>query len=105
MPDSSFPAGERRKAHEDRVDVAARLEAEQGAAVVQQVELDIAAAEGEQPVHIRLIEGRLHALAHDRRENLQERLADIAGEGEIRLERGALARFETFKMVVEDAAD
>ena len=39
-----WPGRLRGQRHQDRLDIAAGLEAEQGAAVVEQVELDIAAA-------------------------------------------------------------
>src|SRR5437762_11493188 len=98
MPDSSFPAGERRKAHQDRVDVAAGLEAEQGAAVVEQVELDIAAAEFEQPLDLPVGEGRVHPFADDLGEDVEERFTDVAREGEIGVERRALASLEALQM-------
>ena len=49
---NSFPLRQRRQAHQDGVDVAAGLEPEKGAAVVEQVELDVAAAELEQALHV-----------------------------------------------------
>jgi hypothetical protein len=42
-----WPSGERRQRHQDRLDIAAGLEPELGAAVVEQVEFDIAAAADE----------------------------------------------------------
>src|SRR5215210_7185031 len=95
---SSFPNGQRRQAHQDRVDVAAGLQAEQSAAVVEQVELDVAAAELEQPLHFFGGKWRRHALPDDLGEDVEECLADVAGEGEVGVEM-------PFEMVEENAAD
>ena len=80
-----FQAAKRRQAHQDGVDVAAGLEAEQGAAVVEQVELDVAAAEFEQLAACRRRSNGVSIRApDDLREDVEERLADVAGEGEMR---------------------
>ena len=86
---------------EDRIDfdVAAGLEAEDRAAVVEQVELDIAAAPHLLLVPVGLRPRRREIAAHDRRIDREEGLADVAGEGEI------LVRIARPVIVVEDAAD
>src|SRR3546814_7625080 len=94
---SSFPRRQRRQAHQDRVDIAAGLEAEQGAPVVDEVEFGVAAAPFELPGLVLFGEGRLHPPPHQFRIDVQERLADLAGEGEIGVE-------EAFQVIVEDAA-
>src|SRR5205814_3702033 len=58
----------------------------------------VAAAEGEQLVHVLLTEWSRHALADDLREDVEKCLPDVAGEGEMLIEMA-------FEMVVEDAAD
>src|SRR5690606_23751408 len=103
---SSTPLHLGGQAHQDGVDVAAGLEAEQGAAVVDEVELGIAAAPFEL---LLLVLGRpfhAHPLAHDLREHVEERLAHILGEGEIALPLRApvFVRVGAFHVVVEDAA-
>src|SRR3546814_3790725 len=91
---SSFPRRQRRQAHQDRVDIAAGLEAEQGAPVVDEVEFGVAAAPFELPGLVLFGEGRLHPPPHQFRIDVQERLADLAGEGEIGVE-------EAFQVIVE----
>src|SRR5258705_13572019 len=100
-----LPFRQRRKAHQDRVDVAAGLEAEQSPAVVEQVELDVAAAKFEQPVHVGVVERRIHPLAHQSGEDVEECLANVPRKGEIGVEGRALARLDTVEMVIENAAD
>src|SRR5687768_407767 len=94
----SRPARLRRKAHQDRLDIAAGPEPEGGAPVVDQVELGIAAAPFELARLVGLVERRVHPPPDQLREDVEERLADVAGEGEARLER-------RLEMVVEYAAD
>src|SRR5437870_1340309 len=78
---ASGPLRQRGQAHQDGVDIAAGLEAEQGAAVVEQVELDVAAAKFEQAIHVGVGEGRIAPRADDPRKDIEERLADLPGEG------------------------
>src|SRR5437870_2869973 len=89
------PGDERREAHEDRLDVAAGAQPEQGAAVVDQVELDVPAAPAEL-LRAVLVGVRGRAAALDQWSvRGQERLAHIANE------RPALLAAE---IVEEDAA-
>src|SRR5580704_8771050 len=71
--------------HEDRLDIAAGLEAEQRAAVVEQVELDIAAAPDELVAALLLGPRLQHVTADQSRVDPEKGLADGAGEGEIAL--------------------
>src|SRR3546814_10578228 len=75
-PVASGPFGERRQAHQDRVDIAAGLETEQSPAVVDEVEFGVAPAPDQLRVALGLGEGQAHAAAHDLREDVEERLAD-----------------------------
>src|SRR4051812_18194051 len=79
------PAYLRRQAHQDRLDVAAGLQAEDRAAVVQQVELHVPPAPHKLMIPVLLRPWRSHAPADDPRIGIQERLAHIPDEGEIRL--------------------
>ncbi|KAF1853478.1 hypothetical protein Lal_00013840 [Lupinus albus] len=102
--DASRPAASRplhfgRQAHQDRLGVAAGLEAEGGAAVVEQVELDIAAAADQLVFALLGGPGPVHVAADQGGVAVEEGGADIAGEGEISL---PVARLE---VVEEDAAD
>src|SRR3546814_12900911 len=78
-----FRSGVRRQADEGRLDVAAGLQAELGAAVVEQVELGVAAAADKLVAALLLGPGRLHVPAHQLRVDLQEGAADVLGEGEV----------------------
>src|SRR5690606_14205453 len=101
----SWPGRQRRQAHQDGIDIAAGLEPEQRAAVVDQVELGIAPAPFELAAPVGLVERRRHPPSHQPGEDVEERLADVAGEGEILRESRPLAGRVAFEMVVEDAAD
>src|SRR6185312_8300314 len=74
-----------RHRREDRVDIAAGLEAEDGAAVVEQVELDVAAAPHELLLALVRAPGLRHVSPHQRRIDAQERAPDLLREGEIRV--------------------
>src|SRR5688572_31723154 len=93
----SRPARLGRQAHQYGVDIAAGPQAERGAAVVDQVELGVAAPPFELARLVGLVVGRAHPPAHQLREDVEQGLADLAGEGEARLER-------RLEMIVEDAA-
>ncbi len=98
----SAPFGERRKAHQDRVDIAAGLEPEQGTAVIDEVEFGVASAPDQLFLALCFSEGESHPAAHKLRENVEERFADGLRQLEIAIKLGIVAAFE---MVVEDAAD
>src|SRR3546814_10282521 len=57
-PFASGPFGERRQAHQDRVDIAAGLETEQSPAVVDEVEFGVAPAPEQLRVALGLGEGQ-----------------------------------------------
>src|SRR3546814_1218073 len=61
-----LPPHARRQAHKDRLGAAAGLQAEQGAAVVDQIELDVAAAAVELELAFALAPGRVAAALDDR---------------------------------------
>src|SRR5215468_5800327 len=79
---TSRPPRQRWKRGEDRFDVAAGLEAEHGAAVVEQIELRVAAAAHELLVAVGLAPGQREVAAHDLGIDAQKRPADILREGE-----------------------
>src|SRR3546814_6609986 len=74
------PGGFRRQAHEDRLDVAAGLQAEPGAAVVEQVELGVAAAAEELVAALLLGPGLRHVAAHQGGIDLQDRSEEHTSE-------------------------
>src|SRR5690606_10355694 len=82
-----------------RLDIAAGHEPEPGAAVVKQVELDIAAALDQLAPALLVGPRRRHAPANDAREDVEEGEPNVAGEGEIGRPVAAV------QIVVEDAAD
>ncbi len=95
----SRPLHQRRHRGEDRGDVAAGLQAEDRAAVVDQVELDIAPAADELFLALGFLPWREEIAPHQPRVDIEEGEADVAGEGEVGL---PVARVQP---VVEDAAD
>src|SRR5262249_41192046 len=99
----SRPFRQRRQRGEDRVDVAAGLEAEHCAAVVEQVELDVTAAADELLLALGLVPGLREIGPNDLWVDLQECPADILGEGESR--RPAALALRRRQPVVEDATD
>ena len=78
--------------------IAAGLEAELGATIVDQVELGIAAAPHQLMLALRLGPGPVHVAAHQARIDVEEGLAHGLGEGEV-------AREIALQIIVEDAAD
>src|SRR5690348_1040075 len=80
-----WPAHERRQAHENGLHIAARLGAELGAPVVQQVELRITAAANELLLALRPGPGLPHPSTNDLGIDVEKCQPHIAGEGEIRL--------------------
>src|SRR5689334_23534204 len=79
----SRPFRMRRHRRQDRVDIAAGLQAENRAAVVEQIELDIAAAPDQ--LLLAIVGGPCRRkIAPDQFGiDLQERATDILGEGEV----------------------
>src|SRR5580704_9621251 len=94
----SRPARLGRQGHQDRLDIAAGHQAELGAAIMQQVELDIAAAAHQLVLALGIRPRLVHVPAHQPGIDLEERLADAAGEGEVAREVAAV------EIVEEDAA-
>src|SRR5688572_13698831 len=94
----SRPARLRGQAHQYGVDVAAGSKTEGRSAIVDQVELGIAAAPFELARLVRLVERRVHPPPNQPRKDVEQGLADVAGEGEARLER-------RLEMIVEYASD
>src|SRR4029079_10882845 len=93
------PHHQRRHGAQDRLDIAAGLEPEDGAAVVEQIELDIATAADELLIAVRLGPRRQHVAADDLRIDADKGAADALREGKVRLPVPAI------EIVVEDAAD
>src|SRR3546814_1509899 len=83
--------------HQNGVDIAARLETEQRAPVVDEVELGIAAPIGKLAALVLVVERGVHPSPHQLGEDVEKGLADRSGEGEIRFEIA-------IQMIVEDAA-
>src|SRR5215831_18815327 len=99
MTDRSRPLHQRRQRGENRIDVAAGTQPEDGAAVVEQVELDVAAAPDELVLALGLAPWHGEVSSHQLRVDRVEGAADLLGEGEIRLPVAAV------EIIVEDAAD
>src|SRR3954470_4988498 len=78
----SLPFSNRRHGRQDAVDIPAGLQSEMGAAVIQQVELDIATAPLALLVALLLGPGLRHAAGDDLGLDVQKRLAHRLGEGE-----------------------
>src|SRR6185312_11618020 len=93
------PGHHRRQGHQDRLDIAAGLQAEDGAAIVEQVELDIAAAAHQLMLAVLLGPAFLHVAPDERRIDVEEGQSDVARKGEIALPIAAV------EIIVEDAAD
>jgi hypothetical protein len=93
------PGDHRRHRHQDALGAAARLQAEQRAAVVHEVELDVAAAPVGLEVALALAVRGVAAAPDDRQVRRQEGVADRAHQREARVE-AALG-----EVVEEDAAD
>src|ERR1700674_5039275 len=79
MP-ADLPAHHRRKRHQDRVGAAPGLQAEESAAVVEQVELDVAAAPIELELALAIAEGNAAAPLDDRQVRGEEGIAHPAQE-------------------------
>src|SRR5690606_12669268 len=93
-----FPAHQRWQAHQDRLGAAAALQPEVGASVVDQVELDVAAAPVQLELALPLAPGRVLAAFDDRQVGIEETVADRAQIAEILFE-------VPLQVVEEQAAD
>src|SRR5262245_46390516 len=87
---------------EDRLYVAAGLEAEHGAAVVEEVEFHVAAAAHQLLLALRLAPGLAEIAPHELGVDLKEGAAHVLGEGEGGVP--AAVRWGRREVVVEDAA-
>src|SRR5687767_12733024 len=83
-PPVVLPARQRRQRHQDRLGATAGLETEAGAAVVEQVELDVATATVELEAALALGPGCRAPPLGDRQVSGQNVIADAALEGEAR---------------------
>src|SRR5437660_7618821 len=99
MPAVSRPLHDRRHRGENCIDVAAGAQAEDGAAIIQEIEFDIAPAPYELFFTFGFGPGRCKIAPDEVRIDLGESAADILREGEIRLPVPGI------EPVVEDAAD
>src|SRR5207342_1190559 len=93
-----FPAHPRRQAHQDRFAASARLQPEQRAAVVYQVELDVASAPVQLELALAFAMRHAAATFDDRQVGIEETIADRAQVGEVALE-------VRVQVVEEQAAD
>src|SRR5206468_749458 len=84
--------------HQDRLDIAAGFQTECGAAVVEQVELDVAAAAHQLMTALLGRPGLPHPRPHDGREDTKESVADRSDKGEVALPVAAV------EVVEEDPA-
>src|SRR5690606_5308853 len=87
-----------RQGHQDGLRIAAGLQAEGGAAIIEQVELHIAAAATELVLALLLRPVMVHVAADDLGIDIAKRPADVLGEGEVLFP-------VAFQPVIEDAAD
>src|SRR5262245_19339160 len=92
------PAHHRRQRHEDRLGAPARLEAEDGAAIVNQIEFHVAAAAELLETALLVGVGFVSPLFGDRQVSGQKIVAAILHEREERLK-------VAFEIIEEDAAD
>src|SRR5690606_5519506 len=102
-----LPACVRGQAHQYRLDAATGLQTEERAAVVDEVELDVAATPDQLERALRLAPRRVAPAHHDRHIRIDERAADPFDKRARRLEgRAVLAVAETCRaeVVEEDAA-
>ena len=72
------PSRERRHRHQDRLRAAPRLQPEQGASIIEQIEFDIAAAPIQLEVALALGPGLVPPALHDRHVRGQKMIADAA---------------------------
>src|SRR6202043_1177424 len=96
---SLWPFHQRRHRGENRFDIAAGLEPEQCTAVVEQIELDIAAPPHQLLLALGFRPGLGKIAPDEPGIDAQQRAADLLGEGEIRFPVAAVMP------VVKDAAD
>src|SRR5579871_1076944 len=96
---ASRPPYLRRHRRQDRVDIAAGLEAEHRATIVEQVEFDIAAAADQLLLAVFGRPWRIEIPSHQRGINLQELASDILRKAEVVLPVSGVV------IIVEDAAD
>src|SRR5690606_7925429 len=94
-----FPAYPWRQGHQDRLRPAARLQAEQRATVIEQVELDVTPAAIQLELPFPIAEGLLVAGFHDREVGRQETISRSAEEVERTFEA------ELVQVIEENAAD
>src|SRR3546814_15463602 len=92
------PCRVRGQAHQDRVDIAAGLEPEQRAAIVDEVEFGVAPAPFELARLVRVGPRQPHAAAPDRGEDIEKGEPPGFGEGELCVDI-------TFEMIVEAASN
>src|SRR6185312_4272803 len=92
-----LPAHQRRQRHQDRFGAPVGLEPERGAAIVDEVELDVAPAAQELELPLALAPGVAAPSPHDRQIGLEERVTRVAHEGEV-------ARGIALQLIEEDAA-
>ena len=96
------PPRRQRQTHQNTLDArAGRIQAETGAAIVHEIELDVATAAELLPLLLALGEGHEHALAHDGQIGGQEGRQAVLHEGEELF----LVFFGFVEVVEEDAAD
>src|SRR6266545_2028449 len=95
----SRPLNLRRQGGQDGLDIAAGLEAEKRAAIVEQIEFDIAAAADELLLAVRFSPAALHVSPNDRRIDVEECTADILHESKIGVPVAGI------EIIEEDAAD
>src|SRR5689334_8482067 len=96
--DPSRPLHDRRHRRQDRLDIAARTQPEDRAAIVEQVEFRVAAAPDQLLLAFGVRPGICKVFPHQVWIDAQESAADILREGESLIPIG-------FQIVVEDAAD
>src|SRR5437870_7098321 len=93
------PGRLRRQGHQDRLDIAAGAQPEPGAAVVEQVEFDIAAAAHQLMLPLLRRPGPVHPRPHDTREDREKGFPDGPDKGEVALPISAV------EIIEKDPAD
>src|SRR5262245_42373459 len=81
---ASWPPHHRRQRGQDRIDVSAGAQTKDRAAVVEQIELDVAAAPDELLLALGLAPRRCEIAPHQLGIDLQERAADVLSKSELR---------------------
>src|ERR1700679_159784 len=101
----SGPAGQRRHRGQNRGNVAAGLQAENRAAIIEQIELDVTPTAHQLLLTLGSAPRLFGVAPDDIAIGSKEALADVAHKGEVRVEGGIASVARAVEIVEEDAAD